>query len=225
MAGLAFRNSEVKSETEEAIPSKGDFDPDRRLDMGMPNEGTESRRHFDPNERVRPVDNVDDAEPRIEGAGGGTDAPAMDGVDVQRRDKIEECAAAYVKDLVAHSEVPDTLRDFRIDANELRGITVEERKERAKEYAGCKSDLIRQWEEKHGPWPTYKHDVYNEHGELIRKAAQRYEAHHMIPLELGGANTADNITPLSVEAHRGAGTGIHGSEGPLRQLRAAVKGA
>lgn len=128
-------------------------------------------------------------------------------------------------DLMAHSEVPDTLKDFKIDPSELRIVTGEERKKKAEEFAGRKKDLILQWEEKHGPWPTYQHDVYNDHDELIHKAAQRYEVHHVVPLGLGGSNTVDNITPLSMEAHRRAGTGIHGIGGSLSQLWAAVKGA
>ncbi|CAF1048604.1 unnamed protein product [Brachionus calyciflorus] len=63
-----------------------------------------------------------------------------------------------------------------------------------KEFESKKEKLKKEWERHFNmKWPT----------ELVNGKNRKFEAHHIIPLEFGGANEWCNIVPLTREQHRG----------------------
>ena len=68
------------------------------------------------------------------------------------------------------------------------------------------------------PWPTYNEDVYDEKGRLRRRKGDKYDAHHIQPLELGGENDVSNITPLDILKHEE----IHADGKPLDTLKKEI---
>jgi predicted ribonuclease toxin of YeeF-YezG toxin-antitoxin module len=67
---------------------------------------------------------------------------------------------------------------------------------------------IMEWERQTGQlWPQYAEDVLSADGRLIRRAGQRYDAHHIIENIYGGPHEWWNITPARFPSeHQG---GIH----------------
>lgn len=72
----------------------------------------------------------------------------------------------------------------------------------------AKDRLIDEWEKNTGDkWPVYTEDVLNDAGEVIRKAGQRFDAHHLIESSFGGPNAWWNLHPAAFPSeHQG---GIH----------------
>ena len=87
------------------------------------------------------------------------------------------------------------------------------------EWNQKRPEIIGEWEGKNGQdWPRYDSDVFDEKtGTKLRIAGDRFDAHHVQPLEYGGANRPDNITPMHVNEHYDH-RGIHHPEGPLSRL-------
>lgn len=138
---------------------------------------------------------------------------------------LEAEREAYLDDLKARSECPETLPDDPFEVSDLEKVSPEELEAKREEFARKKDELKRQWEEKHGrPWPKYEHDVYSENGKLIRKAGQDYDAHHIQPLGMGGKNEVDNITPLHAEEHYDK-QGIHAPGSPYDRLNQELGGS
>jgi hypothetical protein len=93
------------------------------------------------------------------------------------------------------------------------------------EFNKTRNELIDKWEETNQrKWPTYDEDVTTAEGKIIRKAGDRYDAHHVQPLELGGKNTAENITPMHAKDHFDK-QGIHRPGGAYDNMVKAVKEA
>lgn len=85
-------------------------------------------------------------------------------------------------------------------------------------FNDIKADLKSQWEDANGmEWPKYQEDVYSDNGNIIRKAGNDYDAHHIRPLCLGGENEASNITPLHARDHYDK-QGIHATDTPYNKL-------
>ena|GEM_PF-459767 len=129
---------------------------------------------------------------------------------------IDEAQKDYIEDLKRNSEYPDTIKD---DDTPYEKISPEENADKRGEFEDKKEKLIKEWEEKNGrEWPRYEKDVYDEKtGNLIRKAGDRYDAHHIHPLTLGGKNEASNITPISAEKHYDQ-RGVHAPDSPYAKL-------
>ena len=142
--------------------------------------------------------------------------------DVRDDKELSELREEYIKDLKEKSEYPDTIED---DNEPYEKISPEKNAEMRDEFDEKREELIKEWEEKNGKeWPRYKEDVYDEKtGTLIRKAGDRYDAHHIHPLSLGGKNTVDNITPVSAEKHYDK-RGVHASDSPYSNLEKQCKG-
>ncbi len=93
------------------------------------------------------------------------------------------------------------------DYKEVQGEGLQKRSpqevaEARSEFNKTRKDMIDKWEETNQrKWPTYDQDVTTAEGKTIRKAGDRYDAHHVQPLELGGKNTAENITPMHAKDH------------------------
>ena len=115
---------------------------------------------------------------------------------------------AYISELAGR--VGDLARMIAFDYNlPFRIVTGEELDLARLEFNRNKNDIIRKWEEKNKQtWPTYTEDVYSADGHLVRRKGDKYDAHHIHPLSLGGRNTAANMIPLHYNDHIGE-NGIH----------------
>jgi hypothetical protein len=132
------------------------------------------------------------------------------------KELVDEC----IDDLKANSEYPETIED---DGTPWERLSPEEIAEKRAEFNANKEKLIKVWEEKNGKeWPRYKEDVYV-NGKLIRKAGDRYDAHHIKPLSFGGKNEAGNITPISAEKHFDK-QGIHSPTGSYGKIEKSTQG-
>jgi len=64
------------------------------------------------------------------------------------------------------------------------------------EFKFQKKSLIEMWEKMTASkWPKYADDVLNDAGDVIRRAGQPYDAHHIIELSVGGPNEWWNLHP------------------------------
>jgi hypothetical protein len=138
---------------------------------------------------------------------------------VDKPENVEALHKEYVEDLKAKSEHPETIKDYD---PKYEKITPEENAEKRAEFNANKGILIGQWEQTYGrEWPRYKEDVYMG-GKIIRRAGDRYDAHHAKPLGFGGENTADNITPISAEKHFDK-KGVHAPDSPYGRMEKLLR--
>ena len=168
------------------------FNPDKRIEVGKETRGekhTEAR--FNPDKRVEPSN---------------------------KEVSIDKLIKNYIKDIIQNSEFPETLKNIDIKPTDIRKPSLEEMRDKRTEFSKIKSDLIKQWEDANGKeWPKYDKDVYDKNGNLIRRAGDRYDAHHIHPLSWGGKNIVSNITPLSAEVHYDH-RGVHRLGGAFDQI-------
>ena len=134
---------------------------------------------------------------------------------------IPELAKNYISDLIEKSPFPETLKDKMLDVSKLEPQSPDKVAELREEFDEKKKDLRKDWEKLTGKeWPKYTEDVYNENGVRIRKVGDNFDAHHIQPLELGGSNTAENLTPMDLSKH----SSVHAVDGSCKKLVDAVKG-
>lgn len=134
-------------------------------------------------------------------------------------EQVEKLLKEYFDDLKNNSEYPDTIKD---DGEPYEKLSPEETAEKRAEFNANKERLIKEWEEKNGmECPRYEEDVYV-NGKLIRKAGDRYDAHHIHPLSLGGKNESNNITPISAEKHFDK-QGVHAPDSPYGKLEKTLR--
>ena len=80
-----------------------------------------------------------------------------------------------------------------------------------KEFNGLRKNLISAWEKNTGQtWPRYAEDVVDKAGNVLRKAGQLFDAHHIIELSVDGPNVWWNLHPASFPVEHQLG--IHGAE-------------
>lgn len=128
---------------------------------------------------------------------------------------IRDTVRDYIKDLKDKSEFSDTISEDAIDPSKLELRSPEEIVNKREEFENKKTELRKEWEKQNNRgWPTYKEDVVNSNGMVIRKAGDRYDIHHIQPLKLGGENVVSNITPLDYNSHKD----IHSSSGSCKAL-------
>ncbi|MCK5849901.1 MAG: hypothetical protein KAH23_03220 [Kiritimatiellae bacterium] len=73
------------------------------------------------------------------------------------------------------------------NAKDWKKVSDPEYQEKKSEFEKIKEQIIKEWEEKNGQeWPRYEKDQYSEDGKLIRRKGDRYDAHHIQPVEMGG---------------------------------------
>lgn len=127
----------------------------------------------------------------------------------------------YIDDMKAKSICPDTIRAESLEVSRFELKSPEEITKLRDEFVEKKQSLRREWEVKNNQdWPKYTNDVvYN--GTTIRKAGDYFDAHHPHPLQLGGKNEVDNITPMDVRNH----VEIHRKTESCSKLVEAVKEA
>ena len=141
-------------------------------------------------------------------------------LDIQSRD-LSDLVKDYIDDLKNKSECPDTIHHDSIDTTKLEIKPTEEVVKKREEFDDNRKDLRKEWENiNHQEWPKYENDVTNSEGKVIRKAGDNFDAHHIRPLQLGGENTAENITPMDVKSHQE----VHSSGGSCNALVERVKG-
>jgi hypothetical protein len=80
-----------------------------------------------------------------------------------------------------------------------------------------KTKIITEWEmQTNQKWPLYDKDILSESGKVLRKASNKYDAHHIIELSYGGKNEWWNIHPAAFpNEHQG---GIHRKNGIANEL-------
>jgi hypothetical protein len=138
-----------------------------------------------------------------------------------KRTDLDELGLRYTNQLKGLSPYPETIENQ--DLSDWEKCSPEEVAEKRAEFRNLKDDLIKEWESNHGrEWPTYEEDVYSENGKLIRKAGDKYDAHHIQPLEYGGKNSVDNINPMHAKDHYDR-QGIHAPDGILNnEIKKAI---
>lgn len=137
---------------------------------------------------------------------------------------ISEIVNEYFTDLKNKAEYPDTIPNPPFEIRDIKKRTPEENALLREEFYEKKDQIKKQWEEINGrQWPKYENDVYSSNGKLIRKTGEDYDAHHDLPLCLGGKNEAVNITPVHAENHYDK-QGLHSPDSPYEKLSRAVGG-
>lgn len=168
------------------------FNPDKRIEVGTEIRGAKrTEAGFNPDKRIKPS---------IKEVG------------------IEKLIKNYIKDIIQNSEFPETLKNIKIDPSEIKKPSLEEMRDKHIEFSKNKEKLIKEWEAANGKeWPRYEKDVKDKNGNVIRKAGDRYDAHHIHPLNWGGKNIASNITPLRADVHYDH-RGVHRIGGAYDQI-------
>ena len=137
---------------------------------------------------------------------------------------FETLIDSYMDDLREKSDCPETIPQKPFEAKDVQKRSPEENAKMREEFADSKYKLKQEWETANGkPWPKYQQDIYS-NGKLIRKAGNDYDAHHILPLGLGGKNEASNITPISAEVHYDK-QGVHAQDSPYSLINNAMGGA
>ena len=159
--------------------------------VGKPTEKQPDNK-FDPDKRVNfEQDKVDkkvedkgfDPDKRIEVPGAEANA-TIEGVD--KTELLEKNVDAYIKDVKAGAEYPETVKNINLDASQLKDVPENIYKKRQAEFKKIKPKLIKEFEEKHGiKYPRHTKDYYLD-GKLIHKKGDLYDVHHIKPLCLGG---------------------------------------
>lgn len=137
-------------------------------------------------------------------------------------DEIQQLKRDYINDVINKSEVPETIDAEKISEAEFKKCSPEETAQKREEFNQLKNELIEQWEKENGrEWPTYDNDVYSSNGYLIRRAGDKYDAHHIHPLSMGGKNEVSNITPLHAECHYDR-QGVHSPTSAYSKLEKTI---
>jgi hypothetical protein len=147
---------------------------------------------------------------------------AENGVEAaDKSEQVERLRKEYIDDLRKNSEYADTSDD---SGDEYEKLSPEKNAVKRAEFNTNKEQLAKEWEEQNGrEWPRYKEDVYV-NGKLIRRAGDRYDAHHIHPLSFGGKNEATNLTPISAEKHFDK-QGVHAPDSPYGKLEKTLQEA
>jgi len=147
------------------------------------------------------------------------DEADTNGEERDKTEQVEKLIKEYHDDLKNNAEYPDTIEH---DGEPYKKLSSKEIAQKRAEFGDKKDQLIKEWEEKNGKeWPRYKEDVYI-NGKLIRKAGDRYDAHHIHPLSLGGKNESNNITPINAEKHFDKQV-VHALDSPYGKLEKTLQ--
>ncbi len=143
----------------------------------------------------------------------GSDTMSRHVENTQERNTLER---EYLSDLKERTNTPfDAPSDMGIWTRQPSNEIAEKRLE----WNQKRPDIIAEWENNRGmEWPRYDADVYDERtGTKIRLANDRFDGHHIRPLEYGGENRHDNMVPLHANDHYDH-RGIHQPDSPLSKL-------
>ena len=124
----------------------------------------------------------------------------------------------YIEDVTGRSVHPKQIEKLKeaLRKKEYIRLPVKETEIHRMEFNKKRLSLIDEWERQTGQkWPTYDKDIL-EHGRIIAKKGQRYDAHHIIENKYGGDNEWWNIHPAAKpQEHQRL---IHGKDSPARYL-------
>ena len=194
----------VKDATERIGGNIDSYNPDKRIDLEKNDVNLTNDEKYDPDIRI---DSDTNKEKTREDK-------------IVRNEMIEKVFDDYIEDLKNKSDYPETISNTKTDVSKLEVQSPETVKKLREEFDDKKDSIRKQWEiQNNREWPTYKEDVYGPGGNVIRRAGDKYDAHHEIPLKLGGNNDVSNITPLSVNKHKE----IHSQNGSCTKLVDTVK--
>lgn len=184
------------------------FDPDKRVNFEQDKVDKKLEdKGFDPDKRIE-----------VPGAEANVNAEGMD-----KGQLLEKYVDAFIKDIKAGAEYPETVKNINIDVSQLKDVPENIYKERQAEFKKIKPKLIKEFEEKYGKkYPRHNKD-YCINGKVIHKKGDLYDMHHIIPLCLGGENTLENITPMGFKAHFDK-HGIHAPNSAFDNICKLVKG-
>lgn len=116
-----------------------------------------------------------------------------------------------VEDITDRKIKPDQMEKIQKALKEVDFTkqTPEKNKLHRQLFDNAKDKLIDEWEKNTGEkWPVYVEDVYNNAGEIIRQAGQRFDAHHLIESCFGGPNAWWNLHPASCLEHKSIHKGL-----------------
>lgn len=137
----------------------------------------------------------------------------------KRKMQINKLQDKYKNQLTKLSDYPQSLNNSNF--KEWEKINPSEIGRKRIDFKLNKESLINNWEKSNNKnWPTYKSDVYSKYGSRIRKIGDKYDAHHIKPLEYGGENSASNLTPLHAKDHYDH-KGIHSRNGVYGEIKNA----
>lgn len=130
------------------------FDPDKRVNFEQDKGDKKAEdKVFDPDKRIE-----------VPGAEANVTTEVVD-----KTELLEKNVDAYIKDVKAGAEYPETVKNINLDASQLKDVPENIYKERQAEFKKIKPKLIKEWEEKHGKeWPRHKKDYYL-NGKMIHK--------------------------------------------------------
>ena len=150
-----------------------------------------------------------------------------EGVEKTTKETVEKVATKGVKEVGEKLDkklVPEYLQEVeKITKREIKPNQMEKLQKALKEqdfakldpeksklhrklFDSAKDKLIDEWEKNTGDtWPVYTQDVLNDAGEVIRKAGQRFDAHHLIESSFGGPNAWWNLHPAAFPAEHQKG--------------------
>lgn len=149
----------------------------------------------------------------------GAKKAVKEGVEKTVRETAEKTASRGIKEVgekIDKELVPKYLKEVeKITKREIKPQQMEKLKQALKEQDYVKLDPekskiyrryfdksreshIKDWEKNTGDkWPVYAEDVLNNAGEVVRKAGQKYDAHHLIESSFGGPNVWWNLHPAA----------------------------
>jgi len=143
--------------------------------------------------------------------------------DAGRSHELVDAAVKGYNEEIARDSAGGEYRD--VQRENLQRKSPEEVAEARRQFAKEKGELINQWENANNrEWPRYEEDVTTKNGKVIRKVGDKFDAHHVQPLELGGQNTVDNVTPMHAKDHHDK-QGIHRPGGAYDNMVKTVKEA
>jgi hypothetical protein len=132
----------------------------------------------------------------------------------------KKMVSEYFADLAKNAEFPDTIVN---DGSTWTKISTEQNDIMRTQFKKQKATLIAEWEAANDQkWPRYTEDVFTDSGKPLRKAGDLYDAHHIKPLEFGGRNSCDNITPIEAGAHFDK-KGVHAPTSPFGKIESLYK--
>ena len=115
---------------------------------------------------------------------------------------------------ITKREIPQNQKELiekALKENDFKKLSPEDTLSSKREFNRIKDGLIKEWEEQTGQsWPRYTEDVLNEAGEVIRKAGQPFDAHHLIEVTTSGPHEWWNIHPARFPGEHQ--NGIHAAE-------------
>ncbi len=120
----------------------------------------------------------------------------------------------YFDKIFKNNKIPEELKQNWVKK------TKEESVVKRKFFEKNKKKLRKKWAEKNNSkWPTYKKDLLNKNKVILRKKGDRYDMHHIKPIQFGGENKIENMIPLHMKDH----IIIHSGNGYLNKIEKLLK--